>query len=346
MRKKQILSGLRRRNGVWHIEKMVNGTRLYESTGVSEKSEAEKILMYRLGQLRAAKVFGVRPQRTFQEAATRYLIENQQKLTLVQDANEIEGLMPFLSYCTLDQLDSVSLQPYISWRQKQGVKNRTINRSLRLIGRILNLAHRKWRGEFGLTWLREVPHIPLLPLMDSRKPYPLSWEEQDQLLALLPDYLRRMALFKINTGLRDQEVCQLQWEWERHIPELKSSLFVIPGTYTHHGLDRWVFLNDIARQVIAEVRHRHPVYVFTRGDGLTRVCQMSNKAWKKAHNQLNLPVRVQDLKFTFEHRLRMANVSLEDRQDLLGLKSSRIIRSDDFAKIKHLIDLANKVYCK
>ena len=70
---------------------------------------------------------------------------------------------------------------------------------------------------------------------------------------------------------------------------------------------------------------------------------MSNKAWKKARDRLNMPVRVQDLKFTFEHRLRMAKVSLEDRQDLLGYKSGRIIMSDDFAKIKYLIEIAGKV---
>ncbi len=43
MGKKQILSGLRQRNGVWHIEKMVNGTRLYESTGVSESQKQKNI---------------------------------------------------------------------------------------------------------------------------------------------------------------------------------------------------------------------------------------------------------------------------------------------------------------
>ena len=91
MRKKQALSGLRQRNGVWHIEKMVNGTRLYESTGVSEKSEAEKVLMYRLGQIHAAKVFGVRPQRTFQEAATRYLMENQRKRIWCRMRTKLNG---------------------------------------------------------------------------------------------------------------------------------------------------------------------------------------------------------------------------------------------------------------
>ena len=110
----------------------------------------------------------------------------------------------------------------MTYRQKQGVKNRTINRSLQMIRRILNLAHQEWLDEFGLTWLSDAPKIKLLPVTDSRKPYVLTWEEQDQLFALLPEYLRRMALFKVNTGLRDQEVCRLRWEWEYPIPELNT----------------------------------------------------------------------------------------------------------------------------
>lgn len=346
MEKKQVLSGLRQRNGVWHIEKMVHGTRLYESTGVSEKAEAEKILMYRLGQIHAAKVFGVRPQRTFQEAATRYLMENQQKRTLIKDANEIEQLIPYLNHCTLDKINPFSLQPYISYRQEQGAKNRTINRSLQLIRRILNLAHQEWRDEFGLTWLSDAPKIKLLPVTDSRKPYVLTWEEQDQLLALLPGYLRRMALFKVNTGLRDQEVCQLRWEWERSIPELNTCVFVIPGANTKNDSDRWVFLNDTARQLIAEVRNQHPIYVFTRADEQTRVCQMNNKSWKKARDSLDLPMRIQDLKHTFEYRLRTAHVSLEDRQALLGYRSCRTPTHYDLDGIKHLINVANTVCCE
>ncbi len=86
--------------------------------------------------------------------------------------------MPYLNHCTLDKINLFSLQPYISYRQEQGVKNRTINRFLQLICRILNLAHQEWRDEFGLTWLSDAPKIKLLPLTDSRKPYVLTWEEQ------------------------------------------------------------------------------------------------------------------------------------------------------------------------
>src|SRR5262249_20303872 len=149
--------------------------------------------------------------------------------------------------------------------------------------------------------------------------------------------------FKVNTGLRDQEVCRLQWNWEYFIPELSSSVFVIPGEYAKNGLERLVVLNEIAQQMVAEVRNQHPVYVFTGLDGKIRVQQMNNRAWRKARRALGLPVRIHDLKHTFGRRLRAAQVSLEDRQDLLGHKSNRITTHYSAAEVRDLIAAANKV---
>jgi integrase len=343
MGKKRSLSGLRLRNGIWHIDKMVDGNRLFESTKVSQRAEAEKVLIYRMEQIRQAKIFGVRPQRTFKEAATRYLTENGHKRTIAKDAEEIDKLMPYIGVTVLDKINMFSLKSYITSRQQQGVKNRTINFNLQLIRHILNLASQEWVDELGLTWLNSAAKIKLLPLTDSRAPYPLTWEEQDQLFALLPDYLRRMVLFKVNTGLRDQEVCQLRWEWEYPIPELNTSVFVIPKEYSKNKCDRLVVLNNIALQIISEVKGHHPIYVFTGKKGDNRVYRMNNKSWVKARKRLKIPVRIHDLKHTFGRRLRAAQVSLEDRQDLLGHKSNRITTHYSPAEVKHLIDVANKV---
>jgi integrase len=343
MGKKRSLSGLRLRNGIWHIDKMVNGKRLFESTKVSHRAEAEKVLIYRLEQIRGATVFGARPVRTFKEAATRYLTENQHKRSLSDEANQIKQLCPQIGDMMLDKINMFTLQPYITMRQQEGVKNRTINHALQIIRRIIKLAHYEWFDEFGLTWLASAPKIKLLSLEDERQPYSLTWEEQDQIFSLLPDYLRRMVTFKVNTGLRDQEICCLRWEWEYPIPELNTSVFVIPKEYSKNKHDRLVILNDIAQQMIKEVRGQHPEYVFTGKDGQTRIYSMNSYAWKSARRQLKLPVRIHDLKHTFGRRLRAAQVSLEDRQDLLGHKSSRITTHYSPAETKHLIDAANKV---
>jgi hypothetical protein len=64
--------------------------------------------------------------------------------------------------------------------------------------------------------------------------YPINWVEQDLMFGELADHLRKMALFDVNTGLRDQELCGLQWAWEQRVPELDSkgiqrSVFVLPA---------------------------------------------------------------------------------------------------------------------
>lgn len=47
-------------------------------------------------------------------------------------------------------------------------------------------------------------------LLNAKQLYPLSWEEQALLFKELPDHLLAMALYKVNTGCREQEVCKLR----------------------------------------------------------------------------------------------------------------------------------------
>jgi len=56
-----------------------------------------------------------------------------------------------------------------------------------------------------------------------------------------------MCLFKVNTGCREQEVCQLRWDWEVQVPELNTSVFIIPGELVKNREDRLVILNRVAR---------------------------------------------------------------------------------------------------
>ena len=68
----------------------------------------------------------------------------------------------------------------------------------------------------------------------KRKPRPLSWAEQAELLPLLPPHLERMALFALNTGARDENVCGLRWAWEIRVPELGISVFEVVVVRPEH----------------------------------------------------------------------------------------------------------------
>lgn len=336
------MPGLVKRGDIWHINKKVDGVRICESTGTGQLKEAEKYLARRLETHRQAKVYGVRPKRSFREAATKFLLENQHKKSLSVDVMALKILDAYIGDLALESVHMGSLQSYIAARRKAGVKNRTINHGLQVTRHILNLAASEWMDEYGLTWIVTAPRIKLLPETDARKPYPLDWEEQEQLFAALPEHLREMALFAVNTGCRDQEVCQLRWRWEIRttIPEIKS-VFVIPGTYTKNGEDRVVVLNQFASAAVERQREKHTEFVFSYQDH--HLSRMLNRSWIRAREKCGLDVRVHDLKHTFGRRLRSAAVSFEDRQDLLGHKSARITTHYSPAELIRLWEAANKV---
>ncbi|MGH8294389.1 MAG: hypothetical protein ACRETZ_02625 [Steroidobacteraceae bacterium] len=58
-------------------------------------------------------------------------------------------------------------------------------------------------------------------------------------------------------------MCGLKWEYEVQVPELDTSVFIIPGNRVNNGEDRLVVLNRVARSIIDSLRGQDPQYVFT-----------------------------------------------------------------------------------
>ncbi|MGB5630547.1 MAG: site-specific integrase, partial [Woeseiaceae bacterium] len=318
--------GLTKRGRIWWIDKRVRGYgRVAESCGTTELAEAEEYLAFRLNEIRNAMVYGIRPTRTFQQAATKFLEDHEQEKLLERYLYAFDRVMPHIGHLRLDRIHNDTLASYRRARRTDGVSAGTINKELSCVRRVLNLATRVWRHDNGMSWLDAPPLIELEKGI-KRKPYPMNWEEQDRLFRELPAHLQRIALFKVNTGCRKQEVLQLRWNWEVEVPELETSVFILPVVdefQTKNGQERVVVLNSIARRVVDEQRGKHPEFVFTYRGRPTK--SIHNWGWKHARARANLKqVRVHDLRHTFGHRLRAAGVSYEDRQDLLGHKSDRI----------------------
>jgi integrase len=356
-------SGLTKRGGVWHIDKVFRGIRICESTGTGVLEKAEEQLAHRMMMIRDAQLYGLRTERTFRAAATKYLNENQHKRSIQNDALHLRRLDPFIGDLPLKHVHMGSLQDFLAKRKEDGVKTKTINGTLETVRRIVNLAASEWIDERGMTWLEHAPKIKLFPVVDARAPYPLSADEQALLFQELPEHLARMALFKVNTGCREQEVCGLKWEYEVKVPELNTSVFIIPAAKVKNGEERLVVLNRVASSVVESVRDMHPEYVFVRKFEKTEECRpvtkMNNTAWKAARERAAdkwqeqsggeaapegfRRVRVHDLKHTFGRRLRAAGVSFEDRQDLLGHKSGRITTHYSQSELANLITAADKI---
>ena len=262
------LPGLYKRAGIWHIDKQIEGQRICQSTGSADLREAERFVARLTESLRQARVHGVRPERSFEEAAIKFVRENQHKRSLNRDIGLLKQLMPFIGDLPLNRIH---------------------------------------RGT-----------------------------------SALPPHLAEMALFAVNTGCRDAEICNLQWDWEVKVPQLETFVFIVPGQFVKNGDERLVVLNDIACSVVNSRRGKNRTHVFAyKGEPVTR---MLNSSWCRVREKVGLKqVRVHDLKHTFGRRLRAAGVSFEDRQDLLGHRSGRMTTHYSAAELTELIEAANSV---
>ena len=127
------------------------------------------------------------------------------------------------------------------------------------------------------------------------------------------------------------------------MPESDTSIFIIPGEMIKNSQDRLVILNRAAMGIVNELRANHSEYVFMNSKGRS-VKKMCREAWRRAREKTGLEhVRVHDLRHTYGRRLRAAGVSFEDRQDLLGHKSTRITTHYSKPELENLVMAANKV---
>lgn len=308
-------------NGTWSVDKIWKGERFRQS-GFHDVAEAESWLVAQLERRRQAVLFGVRPTVTFEQAATYYVQIHQEKVSLENDIYHLKRVMPFIGHLALDQVHNGTLQPFINdaktpvmvrranGTMEEKVKaNKTVNLALGLVRRILNLAARDWRDENGRTWLSTSPLITLLPLVGhQREPRPLTWAEQRALFPKLPAHLARMALFDLQTGLRDAVVCGLRWDWEIPVPELGASVFEVPRMNVKGRKKvRYVVCNSVAQSIIESVRGENPDYVFVYQGAPIET--MNNSAWQRARREVGIPdLHVHDLRHTVGMRLREAEV--------------------------------------
>lgn len=356
------------------IDKYVGGERIYARLGHINQPDAERWLAERVQRIRLAQEGGTRPRVTFREAAAKFLRDHHERLATIDVAAwHIELLDPWIGHRRLEEIHDETLRPFKEHRLKvDGVSLTTVNRAFEVVRRILNLCARAWRHPNGMTWLQTAPLITVERNRAARRPYPLSWEEQDLLFGELPALNRDMALFKVNTGLREQEVCGLRWSWELKVDALDARLFIIPGEYVKNREDRLVVLNGEARAVVDRMRGRHPEFVFayqrprsrdpsvykTDARPARQIHSMNNNAWQSARKRAaarypevfgrSAPqgfarVRIHDLKHTFGRRLRAAGVPEETRVALLGHKTRSMPTHYSAAELAELITAANRI---
>lgn len=346
-----------KKNGTWEVDKWWRGTR-FRQRGFACYEEADRWLVQQLGDHREVVLHGERPKRIFDGVAAHYLLVSDDKDSLETEAHLLKSVMPFIGQLQLPQIHDGALAPFVEKRLKDGIAHKSINLALGVVRRILNLAATSWRDEDGRTWLEAAPKLTLLPLVGhQREPTPLSWGQQRKLLPLLPDHLARMSLFILNTGVRDNVACSLQWDWEIPVPELGISVFDVPRQAVKgKRRSRIVVCNSVAQSVIESVRGQDPKFVFvyrrerkvhTEKAPLMKyrpIQAMNNTGWVNARTAAGLgDLHVHDLRHTVGMRLREAGVAESTVSDVLWHTTKSMTQHYSMAQIVELHAALEKI---
>lgn len=344
------------------VNKVRRGRRIFVRLGKVSQEEAERWLAGETARLDLEEHRRRNARPLFADCAARYLLESKEKRSAEVIAWHIKLLLPYIGALDIHQVHDETLEPFKAARRQghpadadgklRPVSPTTINRSLEVVRTVLTRAARAWRDEAGRPWLDMAP--PLITMLPEcrRAPHPITWDEQDALFPQLPPHLQRMALFTVNTGLRDENVCGLRWDWETPVPEVGRSVFVIPAAEYKTGVPHVVILNDAAWSIIEDQRRRlkeaaekgEPVAAFVFTYAGHRVGTMNNNGWQRARKNADLEeVRVHDLRHTYATRLRLAGIAQEDRNALMGHKARSMPEHYAAADIGRLIELANRV---
>jgi integrase len=197
---------LYRRGRIWYVDYYAEEQRVQESTGTTNRREAEKFYALRRSEVERG-VYAKRVKISLMEFGECYLgYARTHKRSWKRDEQMLGQLQSFFGNADLGNITPLRIEGYQE-KRVQGVCPATVNRELALLKHMFNLAER-WSLHRGSNPVRLVKFLR----EDNLKFQTLSEEEERALLAQCPPYLQDMIVFAINTGLRSGEIFNLKWE--------------------------------------------------------------------------------------------------------------------------------------
>lgn len=285
---------------------------LQQSTGTTDKRQAQQVH----DRLAAARWeedrLGVRPRHSWQEAVVRWLLETKHKATHESDKAMFRWLNTYLGEKQLDEIDR-TLIDRIKVERERVATGSTANRYLALVRAVLRRAMHEWE------WIDRVPKVRMFKEAEGRV-RALTREEFERLRGELPEHLADMAVFSVATGLRQANVKGLTWERV----DIERAHAWIPASEHKNGRPHSVPLNEMALSVLRRRKGLHPVWVFTfRGEAIS---QVNTKAWKGALERACIAdFRWHDLRHTFATWHRQAGTPTYELQRLGGWKTGAMV---------------------
>lgn len=195
-----------RRGRIWWMQYYVRASLVQESTGFTEKADAENLLKQRIGEVAAGRRTG--PQRATIADLCALVIEDN-RLRKLRDAKHVEWryrahIEAALGKLPVSRFGAAQVQQYVAQRRSEGVCDATINRELAIIRRGFQLGY-----EADPPLVHKVPVIHRLEEGNVRQGF-LEPDEYERLLEELPSRLKALFVCGYHTGARKNELRLLQ----------------------------------------------------------------------------------------------------------------------------------------
>ena len=321
-----------KRARTYYVElKQPDGTRLRRSTGTTDRQKAEEYHDKLKAQLWDLARLKLKPKRTWDEAALRWLNETEHKKSRRDDVSRIRWFTRHLRGKTLDQVSRDMVDGLIT-RHLPKASDRTKDLYVALIRAIYRRAMRDWE------WLDQIPAFKTYKRGGKVRVRYLTKDQARTVMEALPAHQREVVLFALSTGLRQGNVLNLTWD-QVH---LDRHMLIIEHGDTKNGDALGVPLNDIALGVLDRQQGKHESRVFTyRGKPLGSA---NTRAWRAALKACGISdFRWHDLRHTWASWLRQNDVPTWVLQELGGWKSESMVRRYAHMSVKHLQPFADQL---
>lgn len=259
------------------------------------------------------------------------------------------------------------------WRLKrlnEGISNATLNRDIGVLKSLMTKA-----VEWGVLQENPLKNLKLLKIDRSPKVRYLSLEEETRLRQALSDrehqlkqerksanqwrkdrgyelyhepdddescdHLMPMVLLSINTGLRQGELFNLNWD----MVNLSEKSLILSGGITKNSSSRYIPLNDEANQLIQQLYKKSDVkagLVFPSKNN--QPFNNIKRSWSSLLKKANITqFRWHDLRHHFASKLVMVGIDLNTVRELLGHSDIKMTLRYAHLAPEHKINAVKKI---
>lgn len=259
MRRERYTGGLFKRAGsrFFYAQFYRDGRQVRVATKTDVKEEAQRMLRKLISNNENGVVSNTELKKVMYEdlragLLANYMERGNKSLQTLADGEEtIWGLKPldeFFKGKSVTHITMETARKFAKARLDEGLSNDTVNGSLRLLRRMLNIARED--GKIAI-----VPKIRMLKNGAARQGF-LARESFDKLVSNLPEHLRPLVTFLYYCGVRLGEACQIEWSQV----DLDAALIRLEEDQTKNSEARTVPLPAALVDMLRELPKGGPVF--------------------------------------------------------------------------------------